>query len=313
MIIGNLTKMKIGMRTIKTAISVLLTISVAQILNLQSPLLAGIAAVVTMQSNIIKSLRKGKSRLLGTVFGATIGLVYSLILPGNLALVGIGVILVIIVCNLMDWDDSITIALVVFLSVMIAQESGERLSYSINRTIDTLIGVVIAASINLLIFPPNTEKRIISVFKSLLDESNKLLKDPKHQRDTAKLNTLKTKLENIEKDYEILENESKLNICKNQIKCSEIENIINLFESLYNDLYIISELKDSKSEPQSNTEIIEKLDDVYEYHQKRADESIKSLRKKVYKIEKQNSKQIRESKIYQKFIQRKRPCRKNRV
>lgn len=300
------------MRTIKTAISVLLTIGVAQTLNLQSPLLAGIAAVVTMQSNIVKSLKKGKSRLLGTVFGATIGLIYSLILPGNLALVGIGVILVILVCNLMDWDDSITIALVVFLSVMIAQESGERLSYSINRTIDTLIGVVIAASINLLIFPPDTEKRIISVFKSLLDESNKFLKNPKHQRDTAKLNTLKTKLENIEKDYQVLENESKLNICQNHIKCSEIEKTIDLFESLYNDLYIISELKDSKK-LQSNTGIVGKLEDVYDYHQKRADKAIKSLRKKVYKMQEQNSKQEKESKIYQKFIRKKRTCRKNRI
>lgn len=299
------------MRTIKTAISVLLTICVAQMLNLKSPLLAGIAAVVTMQSNIAKSLRKGKSRLLGTVFGATVGLIYSLILPGNLALVGIGIILVIIVCNLMDWDDSITIALVVFLSIMIAQESGERLSYSINRTIDTLIGVVIAASINLLIFPPDTEKRIVSVFKSLLDESIKFLNDVTHKKDTTRLDILKTKLENIQKDYKILERETKLNVCKNHIKCSEIQNTIELFESLYNDLYVISEIVDNRYMPKSNTEIAEKLDDVYYYHQERAYETIKDLRKIVYKMEEyQESKQIKGSKIFQRFVRENKTYRK---
>lgn len=265
-------KIKIGMRTIKTTIAVITTIYISQLLNLQNPLLAGIAALVTMQSDIINSLEEGKSRLLGTVFGAIVGLIFVVISPGNLILAGIGMILVIIVCNLMNWENSITIALIVFLGVMIEQDLGERVDYSINRTIDTLVGVVIATLINIFISPPDLEKRIISIFKTLLNECDKLVEDILHENivpELSKLEKIKLKYEVIEQNYDTLKNEASLNLYRKEIKCKNIKTTMNLFESLYNDLYIISEMK-HKPEP-----------GIYNYHLTRAAETLKELRKNV--------------------------------
>lgn len=268
------------MRTIKTTIAVLLTICIAQILNLKSPLLAVIAAIVTMQSNVINSLEGGKNRLLGTVVGAIIGLGFSLISPSKpvlgLFLIGIGVVLVITVCDQMNWDESVTIALIVFLSVMIVQEHGERLSYSINRIIATFLGVVIATFINILVSPPDMEKRILSVSELLLDECDKLLKDILQEKEILDLNKIKSKLENIEKYYAVIKDESNLKIYKNNIESKNIEDIIILFKGLYVDLHAMSDIRKNSNK---DNEIINNY--VYSYHLKRAEEALDKLKGKI--------------------------------
>lgn len=264
--IYKMKRMRIGMRTIKTTIAVLLTIIIAHILKLQSPLLAGIAAIVTMQSNIINSIEEGKSRLLGTVFGAIVGILFALIAPGNLLLVGIGMIVVIIVCNHMDWEDSIIIALIVFLSMMIEQKEGQRLSYTINRTIDTFLGVLIASIINVIISPPDIEKRAISTCRLLLDECDKTLDVITTGSQTHDLDNIRSQLQQLHENYQILKNESKLTLHKKNIKCENIEHIKNQFESLYIDLYTISNTQDRH---------------IYTYHLSKAEETLNLLKKKL--------------------------------
>lgn len=265
--------MKIGMRTIKTTMAVLLTIFLAETLNLQSPMLAGIAAIVTMQSNIINSLEKGKNRLLGTVFGAIVGLVFSLIAPGNLILAGVGMIVVITVCNVMQWEAATTIALIVFLSVMIAQDPGTKVDYAVNRTVDTLLGIIVATLINVLISRPDIEKRIITNCKSLLSECNERLREVFREKDLAKLEDIKLKLESIESDFAILQDESRLYLHKDKAEFENIKTIIELYKSLYIDLYAIYEL-DGINE-QTNPA----YEDVYRYHVKCAVDTLDRLNK----------------------------------
>lgn len=264
---------KIGMRTIKTTIAVLLTIIASHVLKLQSPLLAGIAAIVTMQSNILNSIEEGKSRLLGTIFGAVIGILFALIAPGNLILVGIGMIVVIMVCNHMGWEDSIIIALIVFLSMMIEQKEGQRLSYSINRTIDTFIGVLIASIINVIISPPDLEKRTLSTCRLLLNEYEKTLDAITTGNETVNLDNLRSKLEKLHEDYQILKKESKLSLYKKNIKCEKIKHIKDLFESLYIDIYTISNLQNDPY--------------IYTYHLKRAQNTLHLLKEKLIPVKKQ--------------------------
>lgn len=236
-------------------------------------MLAGIAAIVTMQSNIINSLEKGKNRLLGTVFGAIVGLVFSLIAPGNLILAGVGMIVVITVCNVMQWEAATTIALIVFLSVMIAQDPGTKVDYAVNRTVDTLLGIIVATLINVLISRPDIEKRIITNCKSLLSECNERLREVFREKDLAKLEDIKLKLESIESDFAILQDESRLYLHKDKAEFENIKTIIELYKSLYIDLYAIYEL-DGINE-QTNPA----YEDVYRYHVKCAVDTLDRLNK----------------------------------
>lgn len=251
--------MKIGMRTIKTAIAVALSVFICQLFKLTSPFFAGIAAIITMQSTVVNSFEIGKNRMLGTVFGAFIGLVGSLIAPENPIAIGIGIIIIITICNFLGWKKPISIATIVFLSIMLVQKDGSRLHYSVYRTIDTFVGIIIGVLINYFIVPPDSEIKIKASFKTLLNECNTIVKNIIYNLSDIKLDSVKNELKLLDTNFECLKEEIKLNLSKN-IEYNDIQNTLTLFENLYNNLSIVSNME---SNPKINNENKEKLEKLY--------------------------------------------------
>lgn len=251
--------MKIGMRTIKTAIAVALSVFICQLFKLTSPFFAGIAAIITMQSTVVNSFKIGKNRMLGTVFGASIGLVGSLIAPENPIAIGIGIIIIITICNFLGWKKPISIATIVFLSIMLVQKDGSRLHYSVYRTIDTFVGIIIGVLINYFIVPPDSEIKIKASFKTLLNECNTIVKNIIYNLSDIKLDSVKNELKLLDTNFECLKEEIKLNLSKN-IEYNDIQNTLTLFENLYNNLSIVSNME---SNPKINNENKEKLEKLY--------------------------------------------------
>lgn len=251
--------MKIGMRTIKTAIAVALSVFICQLFKLTSPFFAGIAAIITMQSTVVDSFKIGKNRMLGTVFGASIGLVGSLIAPENPIAIGIGIIIIITICNFLGWKKPISIATIVFLSIMLVQKDGSRLHYSVYRTIDTFVGIIIGVLINYFIVPPDSEIKIKASFKTLLNECNTIVKNIIYNLSDIKLDSVKNELKLLDTNFECLKEEIKLNLSKN-IEYNDIQNTLTLFENLYNNLSIVSNME---SNPKINNENKEKLEKLY--------------------------------------------------
>lgn len=166
---------KIGLRNIKTAISVFICILVFELIGRHNPLFACIAAVVCMQSTIENSIKFGVNRIVGTVIGGIIGILF-LIIGINisnrflyLAFVSSGIIFVIYINNLIKKSGAVAISCVVFLAILIYTNSYEAaslnnaLSYSINRIIDTIFGIVVSVIINLFI---RTKKKKINIIES---------------------------------------------------------------------------------------------------------------------------------------------------
>lgn len=102
------------MRNIKTAISVVICIVISNLLNLNNPIFVIIGAIVSMQGSINESYKSGINRILGTVFGAMVGMLFYQISPNNTLLIGLGTILIIHINNKLKWNKSIVITLIVF-------------------------------------------------------------------------------------------------------------------------------------------------------------------------------------------------------
>ncbi|MBW9148259.1 FUSC family protein [Clostridium sp. CM028] len=143
---------KIGMRNIKTAISVFLCIIILRAFHNTFPFYACIAAVITMQSAVHDSFTAGKNRMIGTIVGAIWGLIFTLISPNNVFLTSIGIVFVIYSLNLLNRKKSIIIACVVFLAIMTNLKQGTPLFYSLSRVEETFIGIFVSVSVNYLIF-----------------------------------------------------------------------------------------------------------------------------------------------------------------
>jgi len=157
----NLKFKKPGMRNIKTAIAVVISILISKLFKMEYPFYAAIASVICMQSSIENSIETGKNRMLGTVVGALFGFICAVIAPGNVFLLGLGIVGVIYVCNIFKWNNSASIGCVVLCAIMLNLKEGSALLYSVNRIFDTFVGITVAVAVNNFISPPNEKDKEI--------------------------------------------------------------------------------------------------------------------------------------------------------
>ena|GEM_PF-416388 len=156
-----------GLRNLKTALAVTICMLLYRITGREGVTMALIAAVLCMQGTMDKSVRQGAERIRGTILGGVMGAVFALLrvpelpLPVFLLITFLGVVLFIYLCNLLRSKSSIVIGCVVFLSTL-ANYTGTdmALRYPLDRTLDTLTGIVIAFLVNRLVFRPRPERDI---------------------------------------------------------------------------------------------------------------------------------------------------------
>lgn len=106
-----------------------------------------------MENSIASSYKAGVYRLIGTVVGAFVGVIFISIEPGNALLMGIGTLVLIFICNTFKWDRAVPIAGVMFAAIMLSLNNKNPLHYSFSRVLDTFIGIAVAVAVNYLIFP----------------------------------------------------------------------------------------------------------------------------------------------------------------
>lgn len=155
---------KVGLRTIKSALSVFLFLALLP----NEPFFACLTAIICLQDTVSSSIKMGINRALGTIMGATIGLGFMLIcrfIAFNISSgfiskfliylsIAIGIIVVITSCNLVKKPGAVNVACIAFLGVTTIHAFASPLLYAVNRTFETLCGVVIAILVNKYITPP---------------------------------------------------------------------------------------------------------------------------------------------------------------
>lgn len=141
-------------RIIKTGLAVGLSVALAQLFHLDYPFFSGFAAVYAMQSTVEGSLKEGLHRMQGTVVGAVMGFLFSLVVVGNPWWTAFGLIITLLLLKALKWPESMVIASMVFIVILIDTRGDSRLLYAINRTADTGLGIVVAYLVNRFVAPP---------------------------------------------------------------------------------------------------------------------------------------------------------------
>ncbi len=151
----------IGMRSVKTALAATLC-ALVYLLVERNPTFACIGAVFGMGSDMKDSRLNGGNRFFGTIIGGLIGMglfrLYIMFVPDGhfawpmLLLVFVGMILLQKVSQWFHWVGAIQPGGVVLAIILFNTPVDTYVSYSLNRIIDTGIGVVVALLINWL-FP----------------------------------------------------------------------------------------------------------------------------------------------------------------
>lgn len=165
-------RLHIGMRNVKTAISATFC-ALIYLLCDRNPTFACIGAIFGMGSDTNDSKLNGGNRLFGTIFGGVIGMllfpVYCLFYPDGemrpliLLFLFVGVIVLVLISLFFRWPGAIQPGGVVLCIILFNTPVETYVSYSINRIVDTAIGVIISIVINYL-FP---RERVVKMLNKI--------------------------------------------------------------------------------------------------------------------------------------------------
>ena len=152
----------VGMRNVKTAIAATLCAFLYAFFD-RNPTFACIGAIFGMGSDFNNSKLNGGNRLFGTIVGGLIGMglfyIYIQFYPDPTSnfrfmlfeLLFIGIIILVLICQLLVIPGAIQPAGVVLCIILFNTPVESYISYPLNRILDTGIGVIIGIAVNILI------------------------------------------------------------------------------------------------------------------------------------------------------------------
>ncbi|MEF9935172.1 MAG: aromatic acid exporter family protein [Clostridium sp.] len=251
--------MKIGVRNIKTAIAVFISILLSNAFELPSPFLAGINALMMMEASVVGSLRAGKGQILGTLFGAALGFSFVLIDHGNVYLAAIGVILIISLCNRLKWDPYIATSGIIFISILFGPiNSTNALTFTLNSVFGTMIGIVVAIGVNFLVAPPNHTYRIYKSAQILRDRTSEIIKHRLCYKENVDTSGYYRMIQNLESDLKTHLQEISIKKSK-PIDLDNINRFIFAYKNIYFHLKALNELDEKFCFTDENLEKIKSI------------------------------------------------------
>ena len=153
-------QLHIGLRNLKTALAATICAMLYFPFH-RNPTFACIGAIFGLGNDMGHSWLSGGNRLFGTIIGGFVGIalfrIYICFVPDGtphpllFLLLFIGVVILILACQFFQWPGGIQPGGVVLSIILFNTPVETYLSYSLNRMLDTGIGVIIALLVNLLL------------------------------------------------------------------------------------------------------------------------------------------------------------------
>lgn len=161
--------MKLGARVLKTGIAIVIALFLAQLLELPTAVFAGIAAIFAIQPSIYRSYLTIVEQLQGNLIGATVAIVFTLVLGPQLVIVGLAAVVVMIIMLKLGLEKSISLALVTMIAVM-EVKGDDFMTFALLRFATILVGVLAAFLVNLVFIPPKYETKLFQSIHQAQDE-----------------------------------------------------------------------------------------------------------------------------------------------
>lgn len=193
---------KIGMRTIKTGIAVFLASLAGYLGIVETPVYTVSVCIFSIKNTVRNSVNDARSRILGTLLGGFIGYLFALVTHGNIISTTIGVVLVIHLCHSFKFSDSAGVASVTFAAISLGVGKSHPFTYSVMRTLDTLVGVLIALIVNYGVNRPRYMKYLWSSFDTDHDDLINMVSSMVKVNDySSSYNKLQSKFSDLEIYY----------------------------------------------------------------------------------------------------------------
>lgn len=198
----------VGLRTVKTGAAVALALLFATLRGSPAPIFAAIGAIVAMNRTLGDAFQSCVTQFFGIIAGAGFGLLF-VTLFGNFRYIGIGlgIIGLILVCIQFRLHFAVPLACIVFVSICLSPPD-EAFIYSVNRLLDTSIGLVTALAINVAIKPYNNRAQISKLLTHLLQTIPHYIGERVLHGHYPDLSPLHAQLDRISEELEIFEKQN---------------------------------------------------------------------------------------------------------
>ena len=194
----------VGMRTIKTAIAVVLAMMLVDRLGTTADKLifAMLAAMATIQPTFRETLQNCGGQIVGVAFGAVMGICVTALPLDSLLETAIGIVITITLNHLL-FPSYFSPSLPCFVLVLICVSPNiVPYTYALGRIWDTSIGLMVGLAVNVLLFPYDNSRDIRLTVESLNKDVVLFLEDlfdgdniiPPADRMADRLDTLEQQL-----------------------------------------------------------------------------------------------------------------------
>lgn len=258
-------KYRIGMRTLKTALAVVIGLYISYLLDLDSAIFVSIAAVSTMKPSMSESLEDFKKRLFTCVFGVMVGYFFSKISVVEYLeplIAGLGILLTIYILVVVKMKDMTQLSCIVFVASFCS--NSDKFYYATNRIIGTVIGIIVGVLVNYFISSPNVWEDFILAARSCYRSSNLVLKQILSE-EKVDLSEFNKELASTTKLYKLLEKEADTPFQYRYKKISREKRIMSLIESISVRLEVVENMNADHFSFEVSQEALKRYDLEEEY------------------------------------------------
>lgn len=171
-------KIHVGLRTIKTAVAVILAMIIVEFFGTSESKLifAMLGAMAAVQPTFQESIESSLTQVIGVIFGAAVAVVLQFLRMPPLVATGIGIVLVITLYNALRLRFSPGLPCLIVVMLCVGEEA-RPFYYALERVWDTAIGLLVGMTINMLVFPYNNSRQIRATAESLDKELIRFLEN----------------------------------------------------------------------------------------------------------------------------------------
>ncbi len=232
-----------GMRTIKTAISVVIGLYLSALFHFDAPIFTTIACITAMQPSYAETFSTVKTRIFTCVIGIVLGYILAHIPASEMLkplIMGFGILLTIITLQAFGMRKMISLSVIVFSASFLTKT--DTFVYGINRLLGTVLGVFVSLAVNMLISSPKTQEDLDDALEKAYDYTLSMTKELLLSSHIPSLDPLKREIERATGFLNLLEEEGNLPRHRRPRSLKQKRAIITLFLGVHMRLQLIEDM-----------------------------------------------------------------------
>lgn len=241
--------MDLKRKAIQVGIAATLCMLISNLLKLKFPFFVLLPAVMPISTYFGETIKFGLNRFVGSSIGAIIGVLLATIQTENVVLIGLGVMILIYLCNYLKWGSTTSIACLVFVSIMVSAKE-TAFVYSVHRLLDTFIGIAITTLVHSSIFNPDTKQLLKNQAKKIQENLLDVANAKNFSEKKTELDYIQSEISSLQEKLKIYGESAIFNPKSAYIK-SNLDYILNKLSIVFDQIKIINYINSNEYKKES--------------------------------------------------------------